>query len=127
MLISKRDFQDAWRAAQAAFTWPLFFTLGGIALIVGGLAYIGGHADPRYRPVCSDPSDAAFLFFFISIPIIGVCGLVGLGEGVLWGRLKHKQPGLARGHIVRAAALLGIALSLIAADAAGLMQLCRMF
>ncbi len=126
MLISKRDVQDAWRAAQAAFTWPLFFTLAGIALIVGGLAYVGGHADPRYRPLCADPSDTAFLLFFISIPVIGVCGLVGLGEGVLWGRLRHKQPGIARGHIVRAGGLLGVAISLIVADAAGLMTLCHM-
>lgn len=126
-MISKRDLQEAWRAAQAAFTWPLFFTLAAIALIVGGLAYVGGHADPRYRPVCTDPSDAAFLFFFISIPIVGVCGLVGLGEGVLWGRLRHTQPLQARGHFNRAALLLAIALILILADAGGMMKLCRMF
>ncbi|MCB1955771.1 MAG: hypothetical protein KDG55_08845 [Rhodocyclaceae bacterium] len=126
MLISKRDIQEAWRAAQAAFTWPLFFTMAGIALVVGGLAYVGGHSDPRYRTLCTDPSDAAFLFFFISIPVIGVCGLVGLGEGVQWGKLRHKQPAFARGHMVRASILLGIALVLIVADATGLMKLCRM-
>lgn len=121
-----RDLQEAWRAVQAAFTWPLFLTLAGIALVVGGLAYVGGHADPRYRPLCTDPSDAAFLFFFISIPIIGVCGLVGLGEGVQWGRLRHKQPSIARRHFNRAAILMAIALTLILADAGGMMKLCRM-
>ncbi|MCB1930088.1 MAG: hypothetical protein KDH17_18900 [Rhodocyclaceae bacterium] len=127
MLLSKRDLAEAWRATVDAFTWPLFGTLTALVLIVGGLFWLGGHADPRYQSSCSDPGDTAFLMFFLAIPVVGVCGLVGLGEGVQWGRLRGDHPRQAREHLNHAATLLGIAFTVCIVTGLGLLKLCRVF
>ncbi len=126
MVFNRQDFKDAWRAARATFTWPLLFTIVAITLVVGGLFWLGGHADPRYRASCAEPGDAGFLMFFLSIPVVGVCGMVGLGEGVQWGRLRPQHPARARGHLRRAAVLLGIALATCIAAGIGLLGLCHL-
>jgi len=125
-VFNRQDFGDAWKAARATFTWPLFFTLIAIALVVGGLFWLGGHADPRYRASCSEPGDLGFLLFFLSIPVVGICGMVGLGEGVQWGRLRPKYPQRAGAHLRRSAVLLGVAFAACIAAAIGLLGLCHL-
>ena len=96
-------------------------------LIIGGLFWLGGHSDPRYQSNCSDPGDAAFLLFFLSIPIVGVCGLVGLGEGVQWGRLRNNHRHQARKHLGHAITLLSVAFVICVGTGLGLLKLCRLF
>ena len=74
-----------------------------------------------------DPGDTAFLMFFLAIPVVGVCGLVGLGEGVQWGRLRGDHPRQAREHLNHAATLLGIAFTVCIVTGLGLLKLCRVF
>ena len=114
-------------AARAAFSWRIAFSLLGVFGFIGVLSWLGSHSDPRYRSSCADPSDFAFVMFFLSLPIIGSCALVGLGECVLWGRERERRPALARHHRRRAMLLLAIAALCCGGVAIGFMGLCRFF
>lgn len=124
-LIRKQDWIDAGRAARAAFSWPVFWSVIGVFSLIGLLSWIGMNADPRYSSRCSEPGDFGFLLFFLSLPVIGSCALVGLGEGVLWGRNREHHPELARRHFRRAATLLGIGFACCLGVALGFLSLCR--
>ena len=124
-MLDQRDLRDALRAARAAWSWPIFWSSIAIFSLVGLLAWLGANADPRYEDRCSDPGDFAFVMFFLSLPVIGSCALVGLGECVLWSRNREARPQIARSHLRRACTLLAIAAVCCAAVALGFLGLCR--
>ena len=121
----KRFFRSMVAELRDLFSLRFLAIGGAIAGCLGALVWLGTNLDPRFHSFCTKPSDTAIVLYFLALPVLLGTSIVGVGELVLWSRIKTQHPRHARKHVQRACGLLAAAFAVAAGVAAGFASQCN--